>query len=558
MFRPRPYQLETIDAIENSMRAGRKSVLTELPTGAGKTIVMAESVRRWKEQWPETRVLILAHAQELVAQNAAKLRVHWDRPDQIGVFCASLNRKQADRPITYASVQSVVRNLHAFDGFDVIMIDECHHIPVREQGAYNKVIDHFRGLRPHAVLVGLTATPYRLDGGLIYGPPTAKVKPLFDRVEHRVAAKTLIDQNYLCRPISRVGVKTLDTSGLRKRGREFRSEDVDALVNQRQVIADAVAELVEIFEGDGRQRWLVFCASICHAKSVREEMVRCGVPTGIVHSMMNQDDRRKNLRDFESGKLTALCNVNVLSEGYDCPRIDAIAMLRPTLSPGLYYQQVGRGFRTHEEKDNVLILDFVGNVMEHGPIDLIIPPGRPVGEEPGEAPTKTCPDCMAVIHAAQIECPECGHVFDFEESAPHDDTPVDAPILSDEASMYVDWHPVTDVSYAIHTKPGKPDSLKITYHSGLRRFSEWICPNHGGYPADRADAWRAQAVRPGFDEIFGARVGGNGRAWNLSAAILLAGNGGFRQPTDILVDESTKYASVKNVRYARGDLEAAV
>jgi DNA repair protein RadD len=193
--------------------------------------------------------------------------------------------------------------------------------------------------------------------------------------------------------------------------------------------------------------------------------------------------------------------VNVLTTGFDAPNIDCVAMLRPTLSPGLYYQMVGRGFRLCEGKKDCLVLDFGGNILRHGPVDAIRikEPGSNGG---GEAPAKECPRCHSVIALGYQICPDCGFEFPVPERQSHDAKASTASILSDEVT--VAEYPVRSVSYSVHTKrdaqADAPRTMRVEYQTGYTEWrSEWVCFEHTGWARKKAELWwkhRSNALVP--------------------------------------------------------------
>jgi len=173
-------------------------------------------------------------------------------------------------------------------------------------------------------------------------------------------------------------------------------------------------------------------------------------------------------------------------------------MLRPTMSPGLYYQMVGRGFRLDPSKADCLVLDFGGNILRHGPVDALQIQDRASGG--GEAPAKECPECQAVIHAAYATCPECGHEFPPPEREKHDHQASTAGILSGEVTETE--YTVSEVYYSVHHKrdapPEHPRTMRIDYRCGFNDYhSEWVCPEHTGYARGKFEAWwRARSNEP--------------------------------------------------------------
>jgi DNA repair protein RadD len=260
--------------------------------------------------------------------------------------------------------------------------------------------------------------------------------------------------------------------------------DTDALVEA------ACAEVVQ--HTQDRTTVLIFASGIRHGEHVARVLrERHGVECGFIEGGTPARERHRQLKRFRIGELKYLANVNVLTTGFDATNIDCIAMLRPTLSPGLYYQMVGRGFRTHPGKADCLVLDFGGNILRHGPVDQIRidPPAAGAGE----APAKECPECHALIAAGYAACPECGYEFPPPQRQRHDATASDESILSDQTSS---WHQtVSDVSYHVHYKRDDPagtapPSMRVEYQCGLRAcYREWVCFEHTGYARQKAERW---------------------------------------------------------------------
>ena len=228
-----------------------------------------------------------------------------------------------------------------------------------------------------------------------------------------------------------------------------------------------------------------------HIASVLQE--RHHVECGFVCGETLPFERDSLLRRFREGRLKYLCNVNVLTTGFDAPNIDCVALLRPTLSPGLFYQMTGRGFRLHPGKADCLVLDFGGNVLRHGPVDQL----RVASASPGagEAPAKECPQCHALIAAGYAVCPDCGHAFPPPQRQPHQATATTEGILSGQSTR--SEYEVTDVFYAVHVKrdapPDAPRTMRVDYRVGFNQYvSEWVCFEHTGYARQRAERWWRQ------------------------------------------------------------------
>ena len=194
---------------------------------------------------------------------------------------------------------------------------------------------------------------------------------------------------------------------------------------------------------------------------------------------------------FERKPLKYLVNVNVLTTGFDSPNIDCVAILRPTMSPGLFYQMTGRGFRLHPGKNSCLVLDFGGNAVRHGPVDQIRVKEKSDSRS-GETPAKECPQCHSLIAAGYAACPDCGYEFPKPERANHDPEASTESVLSGQVSETV--HPVRDVLYSVHVKQGAdenaPKTMRVDYRVGFHQFrSEWVCFEHTGYARWKAETW---------------------------------------------------------------------
>jgi len=493
------YQLEACRAAWNYLCTSQGNPVIVLPTGAGKSLVIADLCRE-AIQRHGGRVVCLAHRKELLQQNAEKIRTLAGL--DVGVYSAGLGRRDTDHDVLVAGIQSVFRRAAEFGQRHLVLIDEVHLVPHDGEGMYRKFLDDLRAINPWVRMVGLTATPYRLDCG-----PLCRPDGLFQRVCYSAPIRRLIDEGYLCRLTTRPAETQVDTSGLKIRAGEFAANEAERLFSN--VTGAACQEIVRA--AAGRRSVLVFASGVGHADQVAaclEKMTgeRVGVVTGETWEM----ERAASLADFRAGRLRWLINCEVLTTGFDAPNIDAIAVLRATMSPGLFAQIVGRGFRMCDGKDDCLILDFGGNIRRHGPIDS---PEYGVQDKrqrvAGEAPTKRCPNCEAEVLIGATECRDCGFAFPRERDASHDAKPDDAQILTEPEVWLVET-----VRYATHYKrnsPESPPTLRVDYD--CRRegadgnlttevISEWVCLEHEGFARKKAERWwRARSVLEPPDAI---------------------------------------------------------
>ncbi len=496
MLELRPYQQEAVAAIYRHLRERDDNPCVVIPTGGGKTPVMAtvckDAVARW-----QGRVLILAHVKELLEQAVEKLgQVAPELGPQVGIYSAGLKSRDTEHPIIVAGIQSVYKRACELDRFDLVIIDEAHMIPPDGDGMYRTFLEEARAVNPHLRVVGLTATPFRMKSGHVCAPGN-----VLNHVCYEIGVKELIVQGYLCPLVTKASRERIDTSGLHVRAGEFVAGEAEDLMDTDELVQAACREIVE----QTRTRWsvLVFAAGVKHAQHVATVLrERYGAGVGTVFGDTLAFERERVLADFKAGKLQYLVNVNVLTTGFDAPMIDCVAMVRPTMSPGLYYQMVGRGFRLHPGKENCLVLDFGGNVLRHGPVDAIRI-HEPDERGGGEAPAKECPQCRSLIAAGYAVCPDCGYEFPPPESQKHDATASTEGILSGQATTTD--HAVEETFYTVHQKRGAPEdapkTLRVEYRIGLNQYrSEWICFEHTGWARKKAESWwrlRSDAPVPG-------------------------------------------------------------
>ncbi|MCC9656369.1 DEAD/DEAH box helicase [Rhodopirellula halodulae] len=488
----RSYQQAAVDAVYDHLRNRDDNPVAVLPTGAGKSLVLARIASDAVGQW-NGRVLILAHVKELLEQNADKVRRLC--PDiKVGLYSAGLKKRDTNTPVLVAGIQSIYKRACDLDPFDLIVVDEAHLISKKGDGMYRQFLADCKVINPHVRVIGLTATPFRLDSGMICSP-----EHFLNQVCYEIGIKELIRDGYLSPLISKAGVHRADFGGLHIRAGEFVSEEVDSLVNDDALVSAACGEIVELTVD--RRAVLIFASSVAHGRRVVEVLrenhgIECGFVTGETPAG-ERDELLARFRGdaptslIETEPLRFLCNVNVLTTGFDAPRVDCVVMLRPTMSPGLLYQCVGRGFRLHPGKENCLVLDFGGNIERHGPIDQIKPKDK--AKRPDQCPpAKECEKCHALVACGYANCPECGHPFPPPEREAHDAEASEAGVLSGEVTDTE--YDVQDIIYRVHRKrdadEDAPRCLRVDYMIGLERWqSEFICIEHSGYARRKAEAW---------------------------------------------------------------------
>lgn len=521
MLNDRQYQTEAVACIWKYFQDGNQgNPVVAMPTGTGKSVVIARFLQSVFRYYPNQKVMILTHVKELIQQNYEKLMMLWPFAPA-GIYSAGLNRKDLGTAITFAGIASVAKLFAQFGHIDLIIIDEAHLVSPTDATMYRAFIAALKSINPHLKVIGFTATPWRLGHGHITDPVETKkgefIPSLFTDVCFDItgleAFNRLIAEGFLCPLIPKRTKMLLDVSGVHMRGGEYIEGEVQLAVNKPEITEAAIREALEV-AGD-RKKWLIFASGTQHSDDIADMLNSFGVPTGSVHS--KRSDRDATIKAFKEGKLRAVVNNNVLTTGFDDPEIDLIICLRPTASAVLWVQMLGRGtrplfakgfdldtldgrLRSIEAggKGNCLVLDYAGNTKKLGPInDPLVP--RRKGQKGGTAPVKTCDVCDTHNHASLRYCggkakddplfnPNlgCGHEFQFltklqMQAASEDIIKGDLPI--------VEILKVDHITFATHEKEGKPPMMRVSYFCGLKSYDEYVCIEHTDWAGRKAKRW---------------------------------------------------------------------
>jgi DNA repair protein RadD len=522
VLEPRYYQTEAVNAVFDYFLEHDGNPLICIPTGGGKSIIQSMIADRLIREYPKSRILFLTHQQELIKQNFDELIYNFGICDA-GVYSAGIGQRDTSNQIIFAGIQSVYKKALELGCFNLIVVDESHLIPKKGTGMYLSFLANMKEIAPHCKVIGLTATPYRTDSGLLTDGKDA----IFTDICYNVSVIDLIKKKYLCELIGKNGVVRPDTSGVKKRCGEFIESELSKVCDDSEIIKRAVTQIIELTED--RKHVLLFCVGIQHAEHVAEEFKRQGKECSTIHSKILKIEQEKIIKDFKNQKIKYLANCDMLTTGFNAKHIDCIVMLRPTESTGLYYQMCGRGLRVFEGKGNCLILDYAGNILRHGPIDKIEIKEKGNESERGvsTAPMKECPACGAAIALATMQCEACGYVFPTTIS--HDDKASDADPLHKYKAP--EKYAVESVSYSLHEKNDK-FSLRVTYYTGLlQSVNEWICIEHGGYAERKARQILSTMLPSGYpipDTV----------------EECLSLKNEFKKPTEILVDYNKKFPTI--------------
>ena len=398
-FQLRDYQREAVAATLKHFRKTNESAVIVLPTGAGKSLVIAELSRLAKR-----KILVLTHVKELVEQNHLKYE---SLGLTAGIYSAGLKLKQTQYQVTFASIQSAARNLNDFsDEYSLIIVDECHRInfsneksidQMDEQAAsanqYQQVIGNLQRVNPDVKLLGLTATPYRLGMGWIYrkhyrGFVRSEQTRPFEHCIYELPLRYLIKRKYLTEPkLVDATIEHYDFSALKQSpSGEFNNTEVNHLLSQyHRVTKGIIEQVVELAQS--RKGVMIFAATVDHAKEIFSYLPEN--QSALITGATDSKERDHLITAFKQKEIKYLVNVSVLTTGFDAPHVDMIAILRPTQSVSLYQQIIGRGLRLSENKHDCLVIDYTGNDF-----DLYQPEvGEKKPNNQSQPVQVTCPSC---------------------------------------------------------------------------------------------------------------------------------------------------------------------
>lgn len=486
MLTLRPYQRDSIDALYVYWAEGKGNALISIPTGGGKSLILAALCQELLDQYPSLRIGVVTHVRELISQNFQELLRLWPQAPA-GIYSAGIGRRDARAQIIFAGIQSVWNKTAQIGALDLLLIDEVHLVPRNTSTTYCRFIASLKDITPDMRIVGLSATPFRLDTGRL----DKGSDKLFDDIVYEANVADLIEQKYLSPLISKATVQQLSTEGVAKRGGEFVLGALEIAVNKDWITKAAAEEIVRY--GKDRKAWLAFCVGVRHAEDMRDALKALGVHAETVTGETPKAERDWLVSSFRNGNIRCLTSVGVLGTGFNVPHVDLIALLRPTESAGLFVQQCGRGLRNAPGKIDCLVLDFAGLTKRHGPIDCITINSTAKSKDEKDAPlAKECPTCHTLVALAARSCPTCGYEFPFSNVPKHEaSADASSTIISKGAPVWVE---VGAVRYFRHEKLGSPASVRVEYQCGLTIHKEWICFSHSGFARQKAEAWWQRAA----------------------------------------------------------------
>ncbi len=509
MKKLRKYQEAAIKAIWHHIYNAQGYPLIVAPVGAGKSLIIAESIRQAQEKYARTKVIVLSHDKELLRQNAEELRLQYPEAS-FGFYCAGLGQKKLINDITFASIQSIHDKAMELDKTrrpNVVIVDECHLIPHNEETQYRRFINDCEALNPKMRVIGLTGTPYRSDSGHLCEGKGA----LFSSVAYEIAIAWMIEEGFLVKPATPKTTTQMDVSDVRTRNGDYIESQLQAAIDKQDVTEACVNEIVE--HGKDRKRWLIFTAGTDHCEHVAAEIRSRGITCDGIHSKRSKSENEEAVAAFRRGDIQCLVNVAMLTTGFNVPEIDLLAFMRPTRSPVLYVQCIGRGIRpvyakgmpldTAEErlaaiassgKADCMVLDFGGVIDALGCIDDIKVSKRqpnldPKPKDEKKPQMRVCPACGEFNEMSAKHCVHCNHQLIADVVTLAEEADKKSALLSSdiepEVLTVIDW---TLKSYTKNAEGAKP-VIKVTYHTYAGNIDEWICFEHQGFALQKAKKW---------------------------------------------------------------------
>lgn len=468
---PHWFQAEAVQALYDYFERKSGNPLVLLPTGTGKSFVIALWICTILQQWQQ-RIAVLTHVHTLIQQNYDELIEMWPIAPA-GICSAGLGRFDSTLPIVFGGVQSIVSRVSALGWRDLVLIDEAHLLSPKAETQYQRVIKELREINPRLKVVGFSASGWRIGQGRL------TEDGIFTDVAYDMTTyqkfNLLLEQGFLCPLIPKRTGTEFDLSNVPIDGYKFNERALNEASNQDALNVAVCREMCQL--APDRVSWLVFCASIDHAENINGILRQLGIDSDIAHSKRGSKHNDDVIKRWKAGELRCAVNKDMLTTGVNNPRCDFIGVLRGLVSSSLWVQMLGRGTRVSPGKLNCLAADFAGNTKRLGPInDPMIPQKR--GLRKGSVPVRICDHCGVYNHASARVCIGCGLAFPFNSKLMEEAS--EAALIRSDTPELVSYL-VHHVVYRRHEKVSAPASMRIDYHigsKGLRRFSDWVSLEH--------------------------------------------------------------------------------
>ncbi len=503
------------------------------PVASGKSFMISRFAKEAIEKYPTTKVLILCHVSELLLQIYQELIEMWPEAD-VSFYCDKLGHKNLNGQIILASIQSVgKKGLEIPGGIDLVICDEAHLISPKEETLYRKLFKDIETINRNFQLVGFTGTGFRSSSGLL----TEGDGRLFTEVAYQIPMLELINKGILCPLITPQEPPKIKMSveGVKTRNGDYIESQLQKAVDKDDITKACVTELIQY--GQDRKKWIVFTSGVEHCRHVTDEIKSRGISCEMITGTTPSLERNSIFQRYKSGEIKCLVNVGVATTGTNIPDIDMLVLMRPTKSPVLYVQIMGRACRVAPNKLNALIIDFTSTISELGPVDTIDARILSKSKNPGDAPVKICPKCHAVCFAGSRECQDCGFPFPFDDIIKLQSKASDAAILSSQQKPL--WHKVIATQYSRHKgKNGKADTFRAKYTTYTGDYNEFLGFESLGGVRQHACTWHRK------------RLPNLTNPYTIDQALKMP----YPQADEILVQLQGKYGTVIDIKFKEDGL----
>jgi len=557
------HQKEAVRAALLELKQGETPYL-EVSTGGGKSLILADLMNRAMKQG--LRVLSLVPSKELCEQNALEASEYIDSPKDIGICCSKLNKFQVHRQSVIATYTSFLRRRATSGKFDVLLVDEAHGVGYEPTSSYRKIITSLKRINHELKIIGVTATPVRMSSGRLE-EKYLDFEPIFTKCAYQSSIPDLIKQGVLSNITSISGDIQVDLSGVPIKGGDYDTEI--SAVRFDAILPHAIPDLKLKIKAYGIETILIFASNVANARKIIEEWD--GDNIRLIYGDMSQHDRSATIKWLKHGEgLRVVVNVNVLLVGFNFQKLDAVCFLRATKSLALYRQAVGRVLRSHEDKKIGFVIDYAGNIDEHGSIDGEIPAKN--RRRAGEIPRKSC---IAIVEETKEfeglvyrkgdvcgysnilsakKCKVCHAEFVTDTETGRYVMRTKGEILKAKIDAETYAYEVARVTFEkAYSKKDQTEMIKLNFidESGLIFHNYYLCLNHQGYARHKCITHLLQMMKKPEDYPLIASAPGGVNVGNVLLLFNNAYDKYFKKFETITLAPSGKYKELKNWTFSK-------
>ena len=475
------YQEEAVDAIWDFIWSDKRASYIVAPCSAGKSLIQASAIQKVLSEYPESKILCVAHNQDLVGQNSSEFGGLCPDIDY-GIYCAGLSRKEL-HDITFGTVQSLAR-VKTLPEWEIVFVDEFH-LCSKNTKNYMKLLKSIWAANPNAKLVGLSATPFRTDSGDI------RSEGIFTNKIYEIDIETLLDEGYLAPIVSRTTTDArIDMSQIATVRGEYENSSMAAAFMSEDKYKAYMSLIASIYLSGQRNKFLIFGVNLAHCQAMVSTLESLGIPIFYCDGTTAKKERKRIVEDFRECKRGVLINCGLYTTGFNVKDIDCLAMVFATQSAIKYCQVIGRLQRIAEGKIDGLLLDFGKNIERFGPINLLqVEPKFSNKNKTTASVVRACMKCGYYTHIKFKNCGECGEPFPIQEREVNKSLTKKASDLSVVSKLNVPkMYDIRGIAYLFVVGRQKKPMVKIKYLTPLNVLEGYLCFDHTGYALEKARA----------------------------------------------------------------------